>query len=138
MCGDGINKKNIMNLVNSFGLESVVRFLGNVNNINEILQAMDVFIMPSFHEGFPFALIEAQASGLPCLISDTISKETDLLPYNIFMSLAESDYSWSNQLEKLRSNVYDRSIGCLLLRNKGYDSKDYCRFVIDKLKLLEI
>ena len=59
-------------------IENEVMFLGIRSDINRLLQAFDVFVFPSLHEGLPVSLIEAQGSGLPCIISDEISKEVDL------------------------------------------------------------
>ena len=64
------------------GVEEAVIFTGGVNNVNELLSAMDVFAFPSLREGTPLALLEAQANGLPCVISDRIPNDailTDLV-----------------------------------------------------------
>ncbi|MDI5788801.1 glycosyltransferase [Bacillus licheniformis] len=55
-----------------------ILFLGVVEDIPALMQAFDVFVMPSLFEGLPLVLVEAQASGLPCIVSDNITEETDL------------------------------------------------------------
>ena len=68
--------------VSRLGLQDSVMFLGFRNDTNELMQAMDIFALPSLWEGLPFTLIEAQTAGLPCVISDVISDEsivTDLV-----------------------------------------------------------
>lgn len=59
-------------------LEESVHFMGTTNEMQKMYQAMDVFVMPSFCEGLPVAGVEAQASGLPVLLADTITKEVDV------------------------------------------------------------
>ena len=65
--------------------------MGIRSDINRLLQAFDLFVFPSLHEGLPVSLIEAQGAGLPCLISDQISKEVDLeYEFNRLCSLEKS------------------------------------------------
>lgn len=75
-------KTKLQNAALSCGVGSAVIFAGGVSNVNEYLSAMDVFAFPSLREGTPLALLEAQANGLPCIISDRIPKDavlTDLV-----------------------------------------------------------
>ena len=55
-----------------------INFLGSRTDVNELLNAADVFVLPSLHEGLPFVLVEAQVNGLPCIASDTVSAESDI------------------------------------------------------------
>lgn len=75
LIGDGEGRQDIEELVKSKGLENDVIFMGIQENVNELLQAMDVFLFPSLYEGLSVALLEAEAAGLPCFISDSISDE---------------------------------------------------------------
>ena len=68
LVGIGEKEQELRNKVQKLGLEDVVIFLGNRNDVNELYQAMDVFVMPSFFEGIPVTGIEAQFSGLTCVI----------------------------------------------------------------------
>ena len=52
-------------------------FLGKTMNVQNYLSAMDLFLLPSLHEGLPLVLVEAQASGLTCVVSDTVAREAD-------------------------------------------------------------
>ena len=66
---------------------------------------MDVFVFPSFYEGMPNTVIEAQATGLPCIISDTITKEADVTGIVKYMTLKDSYKKWADsagQNEKQR------------------------------------
>ena len=65
-----------------------------VDNTRELYQAMDVMVMPSLFEGLPMTGVEAQACGLPCVFSDTITREVDVME-NPFLSLDESKTEWA-------------------------------------------
>lgn len=75
LLGDGELKNQIVKKIESLNLADKVILLGNQDNINEYLQAMDLFVFPSLFEGLGMAVIEAQVSGLPCFISNRIPKE---------------------------------------------------------------
>lgn len=80
--GDAKEKGRLQSIVSSLNLNEAVLFCGGVGNVNEYLSAMDVFAFPSLREGTPLALLEAQANGLPCIVSDRIPKDaflTDLI-----------------------------------------------------------
>ena len=75
LVGDGEGRKKIQEKVCALGIKDKVIFTGVRSDVNELLQAMDVFVFPSLYEGLPVTMIEAQASGLPCIMSDNISEE---------------------------------------------------------------
>ena len=70
--GEGNTKSALEAEIDRLGLADAVRIMGNASNIPQILSAFDVFVFPSILEGTPLALLEAQANGLPCVISDVI------------------------------------------------------------------
>lgn len=75
LVGDGPDVKAIQNKVEKFKIQDKVIFTGIRTDVNRLLQAMDVFVFPSLYEGLPVTMIEAQASGIPCVISNSISEE---------------------------------------------------------------
>lgn len=82
LLGEGSDRPMLEQTVRELGLEEAVSLPGNVSNVNEYLSAMDVFAFPSLYEGMPLAILEAQANGLPCVLSDRVPKDvflTDLL-----------------------------------------------------------
>lgn len=81
--GEGPERESLSKTIEDYGVEEQVKLMGNVNNIAEVLSAIDVFVFPSLYEGTPLALIEAQVNGLPCIISDTIPEDA-CLTNNIF------------------------------------------------------
>ncbi|MDO5548130.1 MAG: glycosyltransferase [Eubacteriales bacterium] len=98
LLGQGELENKIRERVNQFELNECVRFLGIRNDIENIYQAMDVFILPSFHEGLPVTGIEVQASGLPIVLSDSITEEVKLTKYVRFLSLTDGASKWADAL----------------------------------------
>ena len=70
---------DIENKVNDLGLTRAVKFLGQRSDANELYQAFDVFLLPSLYEGLGMVLIEAQASGLPCVASTKVPKTANII-----------------------------------------------------------
>lgn len=88
--------------VEQFNLEDKVIFLGMRADVNELMQAMDCFVLPSHFEGFSIVGIEAQAAGLPCVFSDTITRElaiTNLVQYVAIANINE----WISDIFKARN-----------------------------------
>ncbi len=86
IAGDGPDNENLAEQARGMGLQNIIRFLGQVNNVPELLQAADFYVQPSRWEGHPLALIEAMAVGLPVVATDVpgnrdaiISEETGIL-----------------------------------------------------------
>lgn len=77
LAGDGPLREKMEEEARRQNLLSDVLFLGTEDNIHELMRTFDVFVMPSLYEGLPVVLVEAQASGLPCIISDTITEKVD-------------------------------------------------------------
>ena len=93
--GKGDLEPEIKDLVKERGLTSCVRFMGEVADIERMYQAMDVFVMPSFHEGLPVSCVEIQAAGVPCVLSDTITEEIRIEDSMQFLSLKQSPEEWA-------------------------------------------
>ena len=75
-----------------------VLFLGNRNDVNRLYQAMDVFVLPSQYEGLPVVAVEAQAAGLPCILSDKMTKETKMTDSVIFLNIDDGAKVWGETL----------------------------------------
>lgn len=103
LLGEGQLQKNIKGKVKNLNLQNSVMFLGNQSNVNEFYQAMDVFVLPSLHEGLPIVGVEAQTSGLPCFFSDTISKDLNIIN-SYFLPLENSEKYWTNEILKIYAN----------------------------------
>lgn len=102
LAGEGELKSKIMDLAEQYCLTEAVIFLGVRNDIPQILGALDIFILPSLHEGFGIVLVEAQAAGTPCLASDSISAEVDLgLNMVSFVPLSNNIALWVNEAKNM-------------------------------------
>ncbi|MBS7146771.1 MAG: glycosyltransferase family 1 protein [Intestinibacter bartlettii] len=104
LIGDGELRPHIIEKVKNCGLEDKVIFTGVRSDVNELLQAMDVFVFPSVYEGLPVTVIEAQAAGLPCLISDTITDEVCITSLVQKLSINESVEEWYKKIVLLYQN----------------------------------
>lgn len=120
LCGDGEEREHIEQQISTLHLEDSVRLLGRIDNVHEMLQVFDIMIMPSLFEGLPFALIEAQAAGLKCVVSDTISLESNVLGWNQFVELNAPDAEWVKTIQELNLS-YDREQGYFGMKEHGFD-----------------
>jgi len=105
LIGDGELRTQIQNQILDLGLKKKVILTGVVSNVNEYLQAMDMFVFPSIFEGLPVTVIEAQATGLPCIISDRITKEVNISTLVKSISLNASEELWAETIINYQSNV---------------------------------
>lgn len=125
--GDGELRQQTEEEVREAGIWDRVRFLGNVDNVNEWLSAMDVLLMPSLFEGLPFVLVEAQAGGLPCVVSSAVSKEADLTGLVRFVDLSEAPAAWADRV--LEARTQSRPDTARQLIDAGYSMEDTARAV---------
>ena len=116
--GDGPLRNSFEEKVKSIGLTDVVRLLGVRSDTFDVLQAADVFMLGSIFEGLPVSAIEAQASGLTCLLSDGISKETDITGLCKFLPIDKPEL-WSQAVSNIdfknRPNTKEK------IASAGYD-----------------
>lgn len=102
LIGDAIDDFSFLNKahekVKELKLTNQVQFLGMRNDVPELMQAMDCFILPSKFEGLPVVGIEAQASGLPTFFSDTITDEVGITSLARFISLKENSVTWAKKI----------------------------------------
>lgn len=125
LVGDGVLRKDIEKKVKQLNLTDKVIFTGVRSDVPDLMQAMDVFIFPSNYEGLPVTMIEAQAAGLPCLISDNVPiecKKTDLIQQ---ISLSAPTSVWAGEVlravQKERKNTYEaiNKAGFDIVENAG-------------------
>ena len=119
LIGDGFLLEKIKKNVDKLNLNNDVIFMRRRSDIPDLLQVMDVFLLPSLYEGLPVVGVEAQASGLPIVLSDTITKEIGL--YNAkYLSLKQSSEYWAEEVLKIEKNN-DREKAYLNIKEKGFD-----------------
>lgn len=110
LIGNGPDEKLLRDKVNDLKINNNVIFLINRSDVNELYQVMDVFIMPSLFEGVPLVAIEAQASGLRCILSNKIPNEVKFEENVIFISLDASIKIWCKELLKIKENKFKREL----------------------------
>ncbi|MFG6149957.1 glycosyltransferase family 1 protein [Halobacillus sp. B23F22_1] len=124
LAGDGVLKERMEAKARALKIEGEVDFLGVREDIDELLQAFDLFLFPSLHEGLPVTLIEAQNAGLPCLITDTISQEVDMgLGLVQQLSLSNQE-EWTNAMKAIAKKQHSREIDSSVLKQNGYDIRE--------------
>ena len=123
LVGIGEDEEKIKEMVAELKLKDKVLFLGQVNNVNEIMQAMDVLLFPSKFEGLSVTLVEAQASGIPIVCSKNCSSDSKMSDNFYQLSLEESYDNWADFILKVdKENKNNENIE--LLRKKGFDIKN--------------
>ena len=114
LVGDGDLRPQIEAVIANKGLENSVILAGIQSNTWDYYQAMDVFVMPSFYEGLPVSMVEAQTAGLPCRVSTGVPREsaiTDLVQFRTLEDTAEQWADWILKREALpRENVGNQMV----------------------------
>lgn len=118
--GDDTYWKQCKAMVNEFGLADKVLFLGMRKDVPDLMQAMDCFVLPSHFEGLPLVGVEAQASGLPCFFSDTITREIGITEMAHFINLGDAKV-WASQI--LATKNAERKSRTAEIGKAGYDIK---------------
>lgn len=126
LIGDGGLEKNVLAQIEELNLQDKVTILKNRKDVNELIHAMDVFVLPSLFEGIPVTLIEAQASGLKCVVSDRIYEEAFVTDKVFPLNIDESPEKWCDII------LDDTIKGTYSNRLNDYDMKN----VIKKLEKL--
>ena len=98
LVGGGEDMLKIQAKAHALGIAEHVRFLGVRSDVADLMQAMDVFVFPSLYEGLGIVLIEAQAAGLPCVVSDTIPREAYLTDLVTAEKLSSSVEAWAEKI----------------------------------------
>ncbi len=101
LIGKGETMSKVEDMVKEYGLTNVVTYMGERNDVSRCLHAMDVFVFPSLYEGLPNVIVEAQSTGVPCILSDTISKEVSFTKLVRFESLHKSADEWADEVLSL-------------------------------------
>lgn len=121
LIGIGELQEEIRQIVREKALTDEVIFYGATNDVPALLQVMDCFVLPSLYEGLPVAAVEAQAAGLPTLLSNTITNEVGITSLAQFLPLEAAPQEWARQIleikeqKKLRRNTSEE------IRHAGFD-----------------
>lgn len=120
LVGQGPLMSEIKEKTKKLKLEKNVKFLGQRKDINELYQTFDVFCLPSLYEGLPVVGIEAQATGLLCVFSDDMTKETKVLETTEFLSLELTAKEWANILVNNFKNIKKKDT-IKKISDRGFD-----------------
>ncbi|MBS6158502.1 MAG: glycosyltransferase family 1 protein [Collinsella sp.] len=106
LVGTGEAEASVKSLVDERGLTDRVMFLGQRSDVNRLYQAFDAFVLPSLYEGLGLVGVEAQVSGLPCLLSDAITREVDVTGECKFLPI-DSPAVWADEIDSLLPYSYE-------------------------------
>lgn len=106
LIGNVENNKDVQNLINNYNVRNYVIFTGIVTDVYKYYSAMDVFFFPSIYEGLSVSLIEAQSTGLPCIVSENVDRESAVSDILTFIDINETD----NALKELKKCYKNKSV----------------------------
>lgn len=113
------------------GIADSVDFLGVRQDVPDLLRAFDVFVMPSIREGLPVAAVEAQAAGLPCVLSTDVPEATVISDLTQRVPLSAGPDGWASHLAELLVNLPTREDRIEQVRRQGFDIKQSADWLSD-------
>lgn len=129
--GDGPERKNMEKLAENLEIADSVKFLGQRDDVPQLLQAMDCFVMPSKWEGFPVVMVEVQTSGLTCYVSDVVTKQAMLNTNVTYLSLDKGENYWADVLAE-NCYTWKRYNSIENIINAGFDICETTSFLQKK------
>lgn len=127
LVGDGELRADMEKKAEALGIRESVIFTGIINNVSELLQAMDGMLLPSKFEGLPLVAVEWQIAALPCVLSDSITRDCAFSDLVEFCSLREPAKKWAERILYAIDNKDRKAYACQvkkLARAAGFDIKD--------------
>ncbi|MBQ3423756.1 MAG: glycosyltransferase [Clostridia bacterium] len=129
LVGQGVLYEAVQDRARQLGIERDILFYGASDDVGRLMQAMDVFVLPSRFEGLPVVGVEAQASGLPVLFADTVTRQAKITDRVWFLPIEETDIpQWVSALKRVRGlDGRDRSRGYHDVCAAGFSIADTVR-----------
>ena len=124
LIGTGPLKNVVENKIENLKLKKSVILMGSRNDVNLLDQGLDLFLFPSRYEGLPVVLVEAQCTGVNCLISDTITPEVDVTENLYRLSLEEKAECWAKKIDEIITSTSERTSMSNAVKKAGFDIKD--------------
>ena len=131
IAGSGNLEKDLRKKVSDLSLDDAVFFLGFRADVPDLLHAFDVFLLPSLFEGLPISIVEAQANGLPCVISDKVTNEVAVTGLVSFVSIDGPPVDWVGEIENALAKQRDSDVYCEELSKAGYSSQTKIEMIDD-------
>ncbi len=128
LVGDGSIRDRIEKKAEDMGISEHIQFLGVHGDVHELLQAGDVFVFPSLYEGLGIVAVEAQAAGLPCVISDTIPKDVVVLDSLKALPL-EKPEDWADAILAWRGRQDERHVTTREIRDAGFEISEVANWL---------
>ncbi len=129
LVGEGPTMEEIKERAKKLGILDQIIFTGARSDVADLLQAMDLFILPSFFEGFCISLLEAQSVGLPCVTSDTIPQEVQITDLITKLNLDDKDTLWADKI--LSYQKFGRRSHHAEIQNAGYSVLTNAQWLTD-------
>lgn len=129
LVGEGVLMDEIKQKVKAYQLEEAVKFLGLRDDVERIMQAMDVFVFPSLYEGLGIVAIEAQMTGMPCIVSESIPQEVKITNNLSFLNVESDAKTWAQkvlEVNRPKEKTTD------LIEKSGYDIKKNSQWLLEK------
>ena len=126
LIGSGVLYAEIKEYAKQLEIYEKVIFTGSINNVPEMLSAMDIMILPSLYEGMPLVVLEGQASGMPCFLSDCITRECSMTDLVFFLPLDIGSEKWADEIlnNRGRERIHDSLNAIKKMKERGYDIED--------------
>lgn len=129
LIGEGEDREYLASKAEKLGVSDRILFTGNISNVGDYLMALDIVVMPSRFEGFPFVAVEAQAMGVPVIASTNISEEIKITHLVEFADLKNKN-EWTGLIED-KAKCFDRDAKFKLLE-KGYEIRDVANLLLNE------
>ena len=129
----GDYEKAVQEKITEYGVEDYMILLGIRKDVDALMRKSSAFLLPSQYEGMPLVLIEAQASGLPCVVADTFSHEVDFgLGLIKWLSIEETAEKWADAVEEAVTHERARKADVVgAIEQKGFDSRVFAKKICD-------
>lgn len=121
--GDGELRKPMVEELEKANIYDKVLFLNIRDDVNALMMAMDIMLLPSFYEGLPLVLVEAQCAALKCIVSDEVTKLISITDYIIYKGIKNDDIrNWANAIEEI-GNDYRREVIDDIITDNNFNIK---------------
>ena len=130
LIGQGELERELMDQVERLELQDSILYIPVTSQPEQFYCMMDLFLLPSLYEGLPVVGVEAQASGLPCIFSDSITRELSITDRAHYLSLEQSPAEWAEQAVTLAGETEtDRSVYAIQVRQNGFEIRDTAKWL---------